>query len=497
MVQNKILEELRAIAGWTDEDMKQITIKGADPVVYTKFKVGETFAAVLAACGLAAAKLWELRTGRKQHVTVNVEEAAAAMNSFMYCQVVDPPEGAEEEEMSEANMNVLLAALFTTSYKTRDERWFYIHGGTNPWPLLEVLGCEGTIEAVAEAVAKYDAQEIEDLFHKHGFNGSIVRSYEEWLQTEQGKILNSKPIVEVKKIGDSDPVPLPEGDRPLAGIRSLDLTRVLAGPSAARTLAEQGADILWIGADHLGDVNSFAIDTGHGKRAAHLDLRTDEGKKKLWDLTSKADIFSHSYRIGTKMALEFNCADLAKRRPGIIYTQINAFGLEGSWAPLPGFEQVAQAAVGIQLEESKCEPAPYDAEAEELAGFLYATFLQPKGVPRLLCGAFNDYVSGYLTAFGTMVALYRRATEGGSYHVSTSLAQAGMSLFRMGLLGEEEFLTKPFVQSRAKTANMMTDEHGPLGHLRYFKPVIHMSETEPYYALPTVTRGSSEPEWLD
>ena len=496
-MQNNILDELKKIAGWTDEDMKQITITGADPVVYTRFKVGETFAAVLAACGLAAAKLWELRTGRKQHITIDVEEAVAAMNSFMYCQVKEPPEGTEEEEMSEGTLQMLMAAMFTSSYQTRDGRWFYIHGGTTPQPLLDFFGCEGSIESVAEAVAKYNAQELEDAFHEHGFNGSIVRSHAEWLETEQGKVLGALPIVEINKIGDSAPVPLKEGERPLAGIRSLDLTRILAGPSAARTLAEHGADILWIGAGHLGDIPSFALDTGHGKRAAYLDLRAQYGKDRLWELASGADIFSHSYRTGSKMAQEFSPENLAKHRPGIIYTQINAFGLHGSWAPLPGFEQVAQAAVGVQLEEGKYEPAPYDEEAAELAGFLYATFLQPKGTPRLLCGAFCDYISGYLTAFGTMVAIYRRATEGGSYHVNTSLAQAGMSLFRMGLVDEETAFSQPFVLSKARVERMLTDEHGPLGHLSYFKPATHMSETEPYYELPTVTRGSSEPAWLD
>lgn len=494
---NQLMEELQAIAGWSDEDMSQITIIGQDPVVHTRFKVGESFAAVQAACGLAAAKLWELRTGgRKQHVTVDVSEAVAGLQSFMYTRVTDAPPVDQNNEASEAAAILESGFAFTGSYKTRDGRWFYIHASTDPWRILDLLGCEGTKESVEAVVADRDAQELENSFMQNGLNGCIIRSSDEWLETEQGKLLSRIPVVEINKIAETAPIPLPKGNRPLSGIRALDLTRILAGPTASRTLAEHGSHVLWIGAEHLADVPIFTLDTGRGKQRAFIDLRTQEGISKLWGLVTQADVFGQSYRLGSKMGREFSAEAVARQRPGIIYTHINAFGQKGPWSKMPGWEQLAQAATGIQLEESKYPSAPIDPDGVKMGGPLYLSFHQPQGQPRIIGGAFCDYTAGYLTAFATMVALYRRATEGGSYVINTSLAQSAMALIRMGLLDEKEFMQKSDIVPISLINKLTIEEYGSLGHLQYLKPIVHMSETQPYYEHPTVPQGSSEPIWL-
>ncbi|MGD0856740.1 MAG: CoA transferase [Dehalococcoidia bacterium] len=491
----KLLEELLPIAGWTDEDMSQITIIGQDPLVHTRFKIGETFAAVQAACGLAAAKLWELRTGHKQHVTVDVSEAIAGLGSFMYTRVTDaPPE--PNKKISEAAALLASGIAFTNSYMTRDGRWFYIHASTDPRKMLNLLGCEGNKESVGKVIANRDAKELEDSFLQNGLNGCIVRSSDEWLATEQGKLLSQIPVVEINKIAETAPIPLLKGNRPLSGVRALDLTRILAGPTASRTLAEHGGDVLWVGAEHLADYPVFTLDTGHGKRRTFLDLRTQEGIDKLWGLIGQADVFGQSYRLGTKMGQEFSFEAVAKQRPGIIYTHINAFGQKGPWSKVPGWEQLAQAATGIQLEEGKYPCAPVDPDGVKMGGLLYLSFHQPQGQPRILCGAFCDYTSGYLTAFATMVALYRRATEGGSYLINTSLAQSAMALIRMGLVDETEAMSKSDIVPTSLINKMTIEEYGPSGHLQYLSPIIHMSETPPYYKQPTVPLGSSESVWL-
>ena len=89
----------------------------------------------------------------------------------------------------------------------------------------------------------------------------------------QAAAIAALPLLEILRIGDSPPEPLPPGNRPLSGIRVLDMTRVLAGPTGARTLAEHGADVMKITAPHLPNLGYQEFDTGHGKLSAHLDLR--------------------------------------------------------------------------------------------------------------------------------------------------------------------------------------------------------------------------------
>ena len=337
---NQLFKEFQKIAGWTDEDVSHVTFIGQDPIVRTSFKVGEAISAAQAACGLAAAKLWQLRTGHLQHVTIDLTEAVASLNSYLYVRLDDlsalmQPKVEETNADAQANLSLAEVLEITGSYVTKDDRWFYVHASTDSAPILKVLNCDRTHDAVKAAVAKWNAQELEDAFIANGANGGICRSADEWANTEQGKILGTLPLVEIKKVGDTPPISLPKGDRPLSGIRTLDLTRVLSGPTTAKVMAEQGSEVLWIGAPHLSDVAFFMLDTSHGKRAAFLDTRKPEEKERLWGLASRADVFCQSYRLGSKLSEEFSAENVTSRFPGIIYTHVTAFGQEGPWANNP------------------------------------------------------------------------------------------------------------------------------------------------------------------
>src|SRR5436305_2021088 len=129
--------------------------------------------------------------------------------------------------------------------------------------------------------------------------GGMVRSKAEWAVHPQGKAVAALPLMEIVRIGDSRPEALPSGKRPLSGIRVLDLTRVLAGPTCGRTLAEHGADVMKITAAHLPVIEYQEYDTGHGKLSTHLDLRQVKDLDILRGLVREADVFSQGYRPGS------------------------------------------------------------------------------------------------------------------------------------------------------------------------------------------------------
>src|SRR5207253_1874245 len=283
------LRTIVPIAGWPEERARAVAITGdGDPILPTPFRIGETSAAALAAVGLAVSDLWALRAGRGQGVAVDTRQATASLRSGHYLKM----DGAHVSTERNAVMGV---------YPAKNGRWSYLHCNfpNHRAAALEVLGVPEDREAVRKAVAEWNALELEEAIIAAKGAGGMVRTMDEWAKHPQAAAIASLPLMEIVKIGDSAPEKLPDGDRPLAGIRVLDLTRVLAGPTCARTLAEHGADVLKITAAHLPNLGYQEYDTGHGKLSAHLDLREPRDVETLRDLVREADVFSQGYRPGT------------------------------------------------------------------------------------------------------------------------------------------------------------------------------------------------------
>jgi len=281
----------------------------------------------------------------------------------------------------------------------------------------------------------------------------------------------AQPLLEITRIVDAPPQPLPKGDRPLAGVRVLDLTRVLAGPTCARTLAEHGADVLKITAAHLPDSGAVELDTGLGKLAAHLDLRTSEGMARLRELLRDADVFSQSYRPGTLAARGFSPEEAAGLRPGIVYVSLSAWGQTGPWRERRGFDSIVQAVSGMAC-------ASGDGAK-----------------PRLMPVSAIDYVSGYLMAFGAMVALARRAREGGSWLVRVALARTGRWIVDRGAIEPALLKEVPQDLPSDELARLSMQTHSPAGLIGHLKPVVELSDTPPRWARPPVPLGHHRPEW--
>jgi crotonobetainyl-CoA:carnitine CoA-transferase CaiB-like acyl-CoA transferase len=463
---NEALRTIMPIAGWGDTQAADVTFTGGtDPVLPTPFRIGTAGAATLAAAGLAATELWQVRTGRRQRVTVDVRQAAAALRSGTYLALA----GADVSSARNTIMGF---------YPSRDGRWSYLHCNfpNHRAAALGVLGVAEDREAVARAVATWNAADLEEAIIAAKGAGGMARTQAEWASHPQGAAVAALPLMEIIRIGDSAPEPLPTGDRPLAGIRVVDLTRVLAGPTCARTLAEHGADVMKITAAHLPSLGYQELDTGHGKLSAELDLRDPGNVDIVRGLVRKADVFSQGYRPGALADRGLSPEELAAIRPGLVYVSLCAFGHAGPWASRRGFDTVVQTVSGITIRQSECFPEKSPA-------------------PQFYPVSAIDYCTGYLMAFGAMAALARRTREGGSWLVRISLAQVGKWIVDLGEVPAAALKGVPAEFTAGELDHWSTVSETPSGRLRHLKPAVQLSETPPYWARPSVPLGYHRPVW--
>jgi crotonobetainyl-CoA:carnitine CoA-transferase CaiB-like acyl-CoA transferase len=457
--------ELMALYGRERPDL--VRFEEGPPALPTRFAADEAVSAAVAAGAAVAADLWTLRGGRAQSVEVATREAAASLTSFHFVRFADPstaPAGRDPAVLR----NPLLGFR-----PTSDGRHVFLHPSFPPGTdrVLRALGCKAEPEAVTAACMAMTAQEIEDAVAAERGCAGVVRTPQEWDASEQGRLLAALPVVEVTKIADSRPEPLPQSpEAPLSDVRVLDLTRVLAGPTCARTLAQYGADVLYLASPDLPASHGFIPDTNHGKLSAWLDLEADAGRDRLRELTAGADVFSQGYRTGALERLGFGPTQAAALRPGIVYTSINCYGHEGPWRGRAGWEQLAQTVTGM----AHVHGGP--------------------GGPVLQPGAVTDYTTGFLAAFGSLVALYRRALYGGSYLVRVSLCQTGMWVRGLGVAGPERLEGAVPLEGDELRGFMIASQSGwgPMTHLR---PPVRMSATPPQWRRPVVPLGTHPPQW--
>ncbi|MDB9890570.1 CoA transferase [Alphaproteobacteria bacterium] len=463
-------DKLMAIRGLSLPEKDEISITGSDPVLNTHFRLAATASAAIAGIGVAVNDLWELKTGRRQSIAIDAVAATAALKSKNYFQAKNTNGVFENVTDISHEANRGLTGIF----QTKDGRWLLPHFGLDHLRrrMLDLLQADANPNSIAKAVAKWDALDLENAIDEARVCGGMIRTNDEWLQEPHGKILAAKPVVEIIKIGDSEPEPMPAGDRPLSGIRALDLTRILAGPITGRTLAEHGADVLMVSAPHLPQVWSYVADTSHGKRSCYLDLRDESEKQTLLDLVKTADVFSQGYRPDKINQMGLGPGELADIRPGLVYVSINCYGADGPFSHRAGWEQIAQIMTGIAAE-----------------GVQSSSGYKPKTLP----AAANDYITGYLGAYGTLLALARRAREGGSYHVRVSLCQTGMMIYDQGKVGA---LPENLNLEISDVESLCIESDSHLGRIKHLAPVLSLSETRPSWALPTPKMGSNDPRWL-
>jgi crotonobetainyl-CoA:carnitine CoA-transferase CaiB-like acyl-CoA transferase len=456
----EILTDVWTKTGGEPAAIDAVKLTGEEPQLPSSFRIAAAAQVSVAAAGLAAAQIWQLRNGQSQDVTVDMRHAVVECRSERYLRVDGKPPGPTWDPTAGI-------------YRTRDDRYVRLHTNFahHRAAVCKVLGCKEERPEIQAALMQWDGEAFETAAYAGGAVVAMMRSHQQWSDLPHAKALAALPLVSIEKIGEAAPKPWPKGDRPLAGLRVLDLSRVIAGPVAGRTLAVHGADVMLISGPNLPAIPWLTIDTGCGKLTSFVELRSEQGRTKLRELLASADIFSQGYRPSAIAAHGFAPEDAARINPGIVYVSLSAYGHAGPWAERRGFDSLVQTSTGFN-------------HAEGVAAGVEG----PKELPAQML----DHATGYMMAFGAMMAKARQSREGGSWLVRVSLAQTGRWLWNLGRVADgfktEDFkgeTVKPFIEG-------IDSGFGPL------RSVTHsalLSKTPAFWARPAMPLGSHRPEW--
>jgi crotonobetainyl-CoA:carnitine CoA-transferase CaiB-like acyl-CoA transferase len=456
----EILSGLWNLAGGESSALDAVKLTGEEPQLPSSFRVAAAAQTSIAVAGLAAAHLWKLRSGQSQDVAVDMRHAVVECRSERYLTVNGkPPPPAWD----------VIAGV----YKTGDRRFVRLHTNFlhHRDAVCKVLDCKPERDAVQAALMRWEGEAFETAAYAAGGVVALMRSHEEWSALPQAKILDSLPLFTIEKIGEASPRQWPAGERPLAGLRVLDLSRVIAGPVSGRTLAAHGADVLIVSGSELPAIPWLTIDTGRGKLTSFIELKNEHGQRTLRELLAQADIFSQGYRPSALAHLGFSPEDAARLNPGIVYVSLSAYGHAGPWAGRRGFDSLVQTATGFNHAEG---------QAAGIDG--------PKELPVQIL----DHATGYLMAFGAMMAKARQSQEGGSWHVQVSLAQVGRWLWHLGRVNGG--LTTEDIGKDA-VGPFMEEVPSGFGPLRSVSHAAALSKTPAFWSRPAMPLGSHPPQW--
>src|SRR5438477_1321765 len=457
---SEILADLWTLAGGEISALDAVALTGEEPQLPSSFRVAAAAQASIAAAGLAAAQIWKLRSGQSQDVTVDMRHAAVECRSERYLRVDGKPPPPTWDA---------IAGI----YKTRDQRFVRLHTNFRHHrdAVCKVLNCKPERDEVQAALMQWDGEAFETAAYAGGCVVAFMRSHDEWLATPHARALAGLPLISITKIGEAAPKPWPGGERPLAGIRVLDLSRVIAGPVAGRTLAAHGADVMLVSGPDLPAIPWLSIDNGRGKLSSFVELKSEQGQGVLRDLLAQSDIFSQGYRPRALAALGFSPQHAAQINPGIVYVTLSAYGHAGPWADRRGFDSLVQTSTGVNHAEG---------QAAGVEG--------PKELPAQML----DHATGYFMAFGAMMAKARQSREGGSWHVRVSLAQTGSWLWNLGRMADgfkaEDLkgdAVSPFVE----------EVPSGFGSLRAISHSAALSKTPAFWSRPAMPLGSHPPQW--
>ncbi|MEU8581152.1 CoA transferase [Streptomyces abikoensis] len=328
------------------------------------------------------------------------------------------------------------------------------------------------VDRVAAELAGREAARVEELVCAAGGLAVAVRTPHEWAVHPQGAAVARRPLLALERLaeGPARELGAPSGALPAEGLRVLDLTRVLAGPVATRTLALLGADVLRVDSPSLPESQELHDDTGAGKRSTVLDLARTADRATFEELLATADVVVTGYRPGALDRFGLAPQALAERRPGLVVGQLSAWGSYGPWGDRRGFDSLVQAACGI----AATEPGP-------------------GGGPGALPAQALDHGTGYLLAAALLRAVTEQRAIGGTHLARFALAQTAAWLARD--VPHDDGMPAPGADAHDPTP-WLAEAEGPLGRLRYARSPVEFTGSPRDWARRPGRWGADAPAWL-
>ncbi|WP_409471292.1 CoA transferase [Streptomyces sp. HC307] len=436
--------------GGRAELVEKVLYEGASGVLPARLPVRELARATVGVCSLAAAELLA-RRGRGPVPAVRVREGAVA-TAFV----------SERHLRIDGRVPASFAPL--SGFWRAADGWVRTHAN---YPhhrsrLLRALGMSDTgddralAKLLSDELATRSAQSVQETVYAAG--GLAVAVASALLET-------TLPLVETRLVGESGPLTLPAASLPAGGVRVLDLTRVIAGPVATRTLALLGADVLRVDSPQLLEDQDAHADTGFGKRSTLLNLSAPGDRNVFENLLGSADVVLTGYRPGALDLHGLAPDALLARRPDLIVAQLCAWGWSGPWASRRGFDSLVQAASGIASIEASTDGSPGTLPAQAL-----------------------DHGTGYLLAAAVLRALTDRQENGGGRHLRLSLAGTASWLLHdipPAPIEGDEYALRPWL---ARTAS-------PYGLLDHALPPVHYDGAPRNWDRPPTEWGKDLPVW--
>ncbi len=468
------LADLWGKAGMSVSALDRVNLMGEAHGFPSSFAVDVAAQSAVAAAALVATEIDLLRSPEiaAQQVGVDVQHVLAETTGYF------------ELDGTRPSIWSPISGLYACGAETEQPGFVRVHANFDHHRdgVLRLLNLpEGTATQraqVTEALRRWRSIDCETASTKAGLVVAAARSADEWHAHPMHDVIAAQSLVSITQIDESAPAAprewpgKRESDGPLHGLKMLDLTRILAGPVGARTLAAYGADVLMINSPHLPNIESIA-DMSRGKRSALLDLKTNAGQAQMHRLLGDAHVFIQGYRPGAMDALGLGIEQVAQLRPGIVYASLSAYGRSGPWADKRGFDSLVQTVSGINL--------------DEMTAF-HGT--EPRALPMQIL----DFCAGFLLAFGIQAALLRQKQQGGTWQVDVSLARVAQWLRELGRrpvegqppAGKLEDLVKPWLETSASG----------FGELRGVTHAAQFSRSQAQSNRPSMPPGTDQPVWL-
>jgi crotonobetainyl-CoA:carnitine CoA-transferase CaiB-like acyl-CoA transferase len=452
-------------AGLAPEALPQLRLTGQEPLLPSSFAIATALQASLGAAALAAAQLGHWRGGPAQQVNVNAADVVCEASACFQINGQSPPIWEKYSGLYPCG-DALGAPGHVRIHAN------FAHHRDGALALLGLPAGTATERAeLAEKLCHWRAEDLEQAAADAGLVVAALRSPEAWAAHPQAAAVAAQPLLGLTRLDNAPATALPRltqpGQPPLQGLRVLDLTRILAGPVAGRTLAAYGADVMLVNSPRLPNIAALA-DTSRGKLSVQLDLTQAVGRDTLRELVREADVLVQSYRPGALAALGFGTAALAALRPGLVVVNLSAYGGTGPWAGRRGFDSLVQTATGFNA-----------AEAHAFGQ------TEPRALPLQVL----DYSAGFLLAFGALAALLRQAQAGGSWRVDVNLARTGLWLRSLGRLQRFAAVQAPDPRLRLDTSS------SGFGQLSAVRHAARLSATPAGWARPAMPPGSHAPQW--